>query len=211
MRNIARLLAFDLRSLRAAPTGAAAILLETALFSMSDILAVIGFLMGAWVVSCTAVADDGAVSAAVCTLPVTRAQIVCARYLFTGASLLALCGIMRLINGAAAPLLPHALNRLGTDAGMAVGFFAGALLASVMLALFYTLGAVCAQRWFLALFCALFLGAALFGRQIAQSGDLWRLPRGMVLVLWAAGLAVLAVSFLVARYAYTRRSLDAGG
>ncbi len=81
--------------------------------------------MGAWVISCTAAADDGAVSAAVCMLPVTRAQAVCARYLFTGASLLALCAIMRLVNGAAAPLLPRALNRLGTDAGMAVGFLRG--------------------------------------------------------------------------------------
>lgn len=211
MRNIARLLALDLRSLCAAPVSAAAVLIETALFSMSDVLAVIGFLMGAWVISCTAAADDGAVSAAVCMLPVTRAQAVCARYLFTGASLLALCAIMRLVNGAAAPLLPRALNRLGTDAGMAVGFFAGALLASVMLALLYTLGAIRAQKWFLALFCALFLGATLFGRGIAKSGDSWRLPRGAGPALWAAGFAALAVSFLVAKYAYTRRSFEAGG
>ncbi len=43
MRNIARLLALDLRSLCAAPVSAAAVLIETALFSMSDVLAVIGF------------------------------------------------------------------------------------------------------------------------------------------------------------------------
>ena len=53
MRNIARLLALDLRSLCAAPVSAAAVLIETALFSMSDVLAIIGFLMGAWVISCT--------------------------------------------------------------------------------------------------------------------------------------------------------------
>ena len=94
---------------------------------------------------------------------------------------------------------------------MAVGFFAGALLAAVMLALLYTLGAIRAQKWFLALFCALFLGATLFGRGIAKSGDSWRLPRSAGPALWAAGFAALAVSFLVAKYAYTRRSFEAGG
>lgn len=212
MKNVARLLAFDLRSLRAVPMGVAAVLFETALFSMSDVLALIGFLAGAWVAASTAAADDGAVSAVVCTLPVTRAQVVCARYLFTGAFLLILSGIMRLVNGIAAPLLPT-LNRLGPDAGMAVGFFGGALLASVMLALLYTLGALQTQKWFLALFCAISLGTALFSRQIPKNSGLWQMLGGTTtaLWLWAAGAAALAVSFLIARCTYARRSFEAVG